>query len=66
MRITANGESMDVPVGTTVDELIEIMGMDPSRVAVEIEGEICPRDSRASRVLEDGQSLEIVGFVGGG
>ncbi len=66
MRITVNGTETDVPEGITAEEIVSFMGMDPKRVAVEIDGEICPRGSRADTVLEEGQRLELVGFVGGG
>lgn len=66
MRITVNGTETVVPEGITAEGIVSFMGMDPMRVAVEIDGEICPRKSRADTVLEEGQRLELVGFVGGG
>ena len=66
MIVIVNGKEADVPEGTTAEEIISIMGMESSRVAVEIDGEICPRASRNQTVLREGQRLELVGFVGGG
>ncbi len=66
MIVTVNGNDIEIPKGTTAEGIISIMGMEPSRVAVEIDGEICPRASRDKTVLKDGQKLELVGFVGGG
>ena len=66
MIVIVNGKEADVPEGTTAEQIISIMGMEPSRVAVEIDGEICPRASRNGTVLKEGQRLELVGFVGGG
>lgn len=66
MRITVNGVCTDVPEGTTAEGLVEIVGMNPSRVAVEVDGDICPRARRGETVLKEGQTVEIVGFVGGG
>ena len=66
MMVTVNGKEAEIPERTTAEEIISIMGMEPSRVAVEIDGEICPRASRSGTVLKEGQRLELVGFVGGG
>lgn len=66
MMVTVNGENVRIPEGTTAEGIVTLMGMDPLRVAVEIDGEICPRGSRASTILKEGQRLELVGFVGGG
>lgn len=57
----------DVPLmGSDAAEFIASLGYDVQRVAVELNGEICPRASLGTTVLKDGDSLEIVGFVGGG
>ena len=66
MIVTVNGRDVEVPQGTTAEGLVEIMGHRPDRVAVEIDGEICPRGLRGGTVLRDGQRVELVGFVGGG
>lgn len=66
MRVTVNGEEIDVPEGTTAEDLISILGHRSDRVAVEVDGEICPRDRRGSFVLTPGQRIELVSFVGGG
>lgn len=66
MMVAVNGRGTEVPEGTTAERIVEIMGLDPSRVAVEIDGEICPRTMRDQVVLLPGQSIELVSFVGGG
>lgn len=66
MRVTVNGEEVEVPEGTTAEDLISILGHRSDRVAVEVDGEICPRDRRGSFVLAPGQRIELVSFVGGG
>jgi len=42
------------------------MGMKPDRVAVELNREIVPRDRWSATLLNQGDRLEIVHFVGGG
>jgi thiamine biosynthesis protein ThiS len=45
---------------------VEILGMKVDRVAVELNRDIVPRDRWAETVLNEGDRLEIVHFVGGG
>lgn len=66
MRILMNGESREIPEGQTVLRLLESLGLDPGRVAVELDGEILRKSEWAGRVLAPGARLEIVHFVGGG
>ncbi len=66
MTVQINGDARQVPVGTTVAALVELLGTKPDRVAVELNREIIGRDHWASTVLRDGDRLEIVHFVGGG
>lgn len=52
--------------GQTVAEYLAAAGYDPLRVAVERNGEIVPKGRYGDAVLEDGDSVEVVSFVGGG
>ena len=66
VSITVNGDSVTVGRDLTVSELLTTLGYDHDRVAVEIDGEICPRTSFPDRPVVDGTSFEVVTFVGGG
>lgn len=66
MQITVNGTSQQVAVGTTISRLLETLRLDPQRVAVERNLEVVAKDDFADTILADGDSLEIVQFVGGG
>lgn len=66
LSVRINGEHRRVPGGTSVAELINDLGLDPSRVAVERNLEIVPRGSLGQVQVEDGDDYEIVHFVGGG
>jgi thiamine biosynthesis protein ThiS len=66
MKIKVNGEEREVPEGFTLLALLESLGLHPSRVAVERNLEVVPREKYAETVLEEGDELEIVHFVGGG
>ena len=64
--VEINGEQRRVPPGTSLSQLIAEIGFDPQRVAVERNLEIVPRSTFDSLIVEDGDSFEIVHFVGGG
>jgi len=66
MEILVNGESRQVAPGETVLELLERLGLDPTRLALEVDGRILARTCWNERVLHPGARLEIVQFVGGG
>jgi thiamine biosynthesis protein ThiS len=65
MKITINGETKAVSV-ETLAALVEMLGMKPDRVAIELNREIVPRECWGQTQLRDGDGLEIVHFVGGG
>ena len=66
MQITLNGEAREVREGETVLGLLESLGLDPGRVAVELDRAILKRPEWGTRVLAPGSALEVVHFVGGG
>lgn len=66
MKIQVNGDSKEVPAGTTVRALVELLGLVDGPVAVEKNGEVVRRAQHASEPLSEGDVVEIVHFVGGG
>jgi len=66
MNITLNGESRSFDAGLTVSALIEQLGYQGKRIAVERNGEIVPRSAHGETQLLDGDRLEVVVAVGGG
>jgi thiamine biosynthesis protein ThiS len=66
MRITVNGQPLDLPEGATVAALVAALGLPASRVAVERNRELVRRGDHASTALGDGDTLEVVTLVGGG
>ena len=66
MEITANGKQLDITAGSSLRALLDALGMDPARVAVEHNRQIVPRDRLAATLLAAGDRVEIVQFVGGG
>ncbi len=63
--VKINGKEFDI-TGRTVAEYLEESGYDIKRVAVELNGDILPKAQYNSTVLQDGDSVEVVSFVGGG
>ena len=66
MQIFLNGESRDVAAGTSVEALVLSLSDDPRGIAIERNLEIVPKAEHANTLLEDGDRLEVVQFVGGG
>ena len=68
MKLHINGEAKDFdsPNPFTLAALVELLSMKSDRVAVELNREIVPRDRWSQTSLKEGDSLEIVHFVGGG
>lgn len=63
--IQINGENRE-SAEQTVLQMLESLGIDPKRVAVELNMDILPKSDYSSRAIADGDKLEIVHFVGGG
>ena len=66
IAVTINGESQQASVGTTVAQLLEQLHIQPERVVVEVNVQIVKREQRAITILQSGDVVEIVQFVGGG
>lgn len=66
MTVSVNGKSREVATGTTLEKLVHDLGLDRSRIAVEVNREIVRKVDYAGTVLRPGDSIEIVTFVGGG
>ncbi len=66
MKLTINGDPMDLENGTTAAALLEQLKLNPGLVVVELNMTILKRDELAKSVLSEGDHLEIVHFVGGG
>ena len=66
MRIHLNGQDHDLAGPTSLAGLIERLGLDARKIAIERNLEIVPRSAYAATMLGEGDRLEIVNFVGGG
>jgi thiamine biosynthesis protein ThiS len=64
--IRLNGNEVEVAQGMTVGSLLDSKGVNPKRVVVELNRQILPREAYGDTVLEAGDVMEVVTFVGGG
>jgi thiazole synthase len=64
--LTVNGESHTLPEKLTVAQLLDRLGFDRKRVAVEVNCEVVPSMQHTDRVLGERDAVEIVTLVGGG
>ena len=63
--VKVNGEERDI-AGKTIAEYLSTTNYGMKRIAVERNGDIVPKAAYTETVLADGDSIEIVSFVGGG
>ncbi len=66
MRLKINGELVDNVRAGTITELLEEMNIPAGRVAVEVNLVVIRKDEYGSFRLGEGDTVEIVNFVGGG
>ena len=66
IHIHVNGEARTWRSGATVAELLQDLDIRTERVAVELNLEILDREVFDQRSLNDGDRVEILGFIGGG
>jgi len=66
MKLTINGERHTFEGPLSVASLLVKLGLDPQKLAVEHNLEIVPRSTYDDVPVNDGDTLELVQFVGGG
>ena len=66
VEITLNGEMRRLDAPLSVRRLLESLGLDPAKIAVERNLEIVPRSIYDQVAVGHGDRLEIVHFIGGG
>jgi thiamine biosynthesis protein ThiS len=66
VTITLNGERFELDSRMSVAALLAQLDIDPRRVAVEHNLNIIKRQTYSDTLIDEGDTLEIVNFVGGG
>lgn len=66
MHLLINGKPEEIADVETTQDLLGLLDLTSQRVAVEVNGELVPRNTYESARLHEGDRVEIVTFVGGG
>tara|TARA_B100000945_G_scaffold318031_1_gene322010 strand:- start:4978 stop:5184 length:207 start_codon:yes stop_codon:yes gene_type:complete len=66
MEIILNGEKFTLETGSNIVNLIDKLDLDVDKLAIERNLEIVPKSKFAMTIIEEGDKLEIVHFIGGG
>ena len=66
MQITINGESRPLDAPVNLAQLLGTLGLDARKIAVERNLEIVPKSQYGQVLVQGGDRLEIVHFIGGG
>jgi thiamine biosynthesis protein ThiS len=66
VRIRLNGDPHELAVPLTITALLDTLGIDARRVAVERNLTVVRRADYDKTMVEEGDEVEIVNFVGGG
>ena len=66
MKITFNGKPRELQTAISIQELLDQLKLDCQQVVVEYNKSIIPRQRLDEVRLSDGDTLEVIHFVGGG
>ena len=66
MRITINGTDKEIQKNTTIKELLDFLGVLDKTMAVAVNMKIVKKDKWNKFVLNEGDKIEALNFVGGG
>ena len=65
-KIQLNGDSYEINKGTNLNELLNKLKIQKNKVAIEVNGEIVEKNKYPNLILNKGDKVEIVHFIGGG
>ena len=65
-KIQLNGDPYEINDGTNLNELLNKLKIQKNRVAIEVNGEIVEKNKYPNLILNKGDKVEIVQFIGGG
>ena len=66
IKVMVNEQVLQLPAESTVEQLLEVLGLQRRGIAVEVNNAIVPHRELASRRLMAGDRVEVVALVGGG
>ena len=65
-KIQLNGAPYEINYGTYLNELLNKLKIQKKKVAIEVNGEIIEKNKYPNLILNKGDKVEIVQFIGGG
>ena len=65
-KIQLNGDPYEIIDGTNLNELLNKLKIQKNKVAIEVNGEIVEKSKYLNLILNKGDKVEIVKFIGGG
>ena len=66
MRVIVNGDNVELPADATLIDLLQMLALGSTKVAVELNQTIVPRSQHALQRLQQDDCIEIVYAIGGG
>ncbi|MGB7325700.1 MAG: sulfur carrier protein ThiS [Rubripirellula sp.] len=66
ISITVNGTAVEIQTSMSVKQLLETVDVPPNYLAVEVNGDVVPREDYAATTVSAGDDVEVVTLVGGG
>jgi sulfur carrier protein len=66
IEITVNGRHEQIQSEMSVEQLLDTVDVPPNYLAVEVNGDVVPRENYADKVVGAGDEVEVVTLVGGG
>ena len=65
-KIQLNGDPYEINYGTNLNGLLNKLKIQKNKVAIEVNGEIVEKNKYPNLILNKGDKVEIVHFIGGG
>ena len=66
IAITVNGRAVEIQSPMSVQQLLDTVDVPPNYLAVEVNGEVVPREAFPTVIVSAGDEVEVVTLVGGG
>ena len=65
-KIQLNGDPYEINYGINLNELLNKLKIQKNKVAIEVNGEIVEKNKYPNFILNKGDKVEVVQFIGGG
>ena len=66
MKVTLSGKITDLPDNISIARLLVLKNIEPAHTVVELRGEVILSGQWNSTIIREGDTLEVLSFVGGG